>query len=99
MPSIVVHLGNHQPIEILEDPAGTKTRHPVAGNQVTTVIPPDNAALGEMFRDITHPSLWASHSDAPTPVWVSSTDPDLGRLLAKHWYCELRDAEQGISPC
>jgi len=84
-----VYLGNHQPI--------TQTRNqrtPIGEKRCTTVTPPDGMSLVAALTDITHPSLWSAHSDAPTPAWVASTNPALAALLAEHWGCELRDVEE-----
>lgn len=103
---IVVYLGNRDAIEVVADPdddpdtaaqeerALRQIRQPLPkAKRCTTVRIPAGARLMDAAYDITHPQrgVWQAHSDAETPAWVASTDPALGRLLADHYGCELRE--------
>lgn len=93
-PPVVVYLGNHQAIEATTGEDGT-VRIPLPGKRCTTVRLAPGLTLMEAAHDITHPGqgVWQAHSDADAPAWVASTDPALGRLLAAHWNCELREPQ------
>jgi hypothetical protein len=86
----VVYLGNHQAVEVRED----GTRIAVDGKRCTRVELPDGMPLPEAVTSLTAAGgVWASHSDAPAPAWVASTDPNLGAALGAWWGCEIRNPD------
>lgn len=100
----VVYLGNRKAVEVLDDPndlaaataedrAPAKIRAELPGKRATTVVIPAGTSLMDAAREITHSTagVWQAHSDADSPAWVASTNPELAKLLSTHWGCELRD--------
>jgi hypothetical protein len=95
----VVYLGNSDAVEQRTQQDGTRTRTPLDGKRCTKVVTPEGMKFVEALTTITHQSLWEAHSNAAGPAWVAANDPTLGRALADHWGCELRDVETETTEC
>lgn len=95
MPTI--WLGNHAAVdhiptgEIDDRGEPVRARTPIDGKRYTIAEPPDGAPMAAIIADLT--AIWAHHSDAESPAWVASTDPELTWLLSKMWCCEARVPE------
>lgn len=96
---IKVYIGNRDTVEhYTDESSGDRMIRTLEGKRCTTVVLAPGLTLMEAAHDITHPQgVWAAHSIG-TPAWVASTDPDLARLLAGHWKCELREPDPDHQP-
>ena len=89
-----VWLGNRKAVQVTKKDDGAEARKSLRGKRCTTVTPPDDAKLSEIFTAITAPGgVWGAHSDAPAPAWVASTNPQLAALLADHYGCPVREPD------
>lgn len=102
-----IYLGNRAAVAVARDEeTGQFIRTPLPkGKRCTTVQPPDDIPLAEMFTTITHGSgVWGFHSDDP-PAWVAveSDNPKLATalagLLSEHYGgIEIRDPDPDHQP-
>lgn len=92
---LTVYLGNRAAID--NDP-GPGRGSVLEGKFCTTVRPPEDRTIGDLFTEITAPGgLWAKQSAAP-PAWVAVDGPAeqasaMATLLAAHWGCDVRDPD------
>lgn len=77
--------------------AATHQGQILMGNRVTTAQIPDEYSLSEqllaLVADSTqgaqHDGVWRSHSAAPVPAWVETTDATLTAAIAEHYGCPV----------
>lgn len=102
----VIYLGNRAAVEVTRDKDGEPIRTLMPeGKRCTTVCPPNDIPLGELFTTITAGSgVWANHSDGP-PAWVAvnSDDPGFKKaleiVLSQHYGgCEIREPDPDHQP-